>query len=271
MPHLVVTSVCNIPMLRYKIGRPPPWLRRILRQKQKWGLDSIDLNYRLVDERDIGSVEDNWEDLLFQQAKQEGLLASSNAAARGNRCNQSLSPAYSLPDFEPNTEGTSSYGYWPWRIRRESFEVFVRRRWEYAVRGWELWQKVKREKWLEQHENVHRYLAAAVGMGQRLQNAVVRYAEDHGRALPERGIRSVEEKRKLVAELMKLGPLHVPVEWSERVVDKERPDYLHEENALRGANMADLPTYETSGQSFSVFGAEPGGGYTDKARKRGRR
>lgn len=209
VPQLVTTSVGSIPMLRYKIGRPPPWLRRIVRQKQRENLKGVHRSENLEIVGDMGLWEDAWErevGSLARRGVKEGLLELD-------------------AHFDTRLGPEESYSYWPFRVRQEAYHIFDRRRWWYAYRGWRLWQKVKREKWLAERETIPERLAKCVKQAQVLQRDVVRL----GRRMEISGdfaVRDDAQAQEMMVELEALGPLEVPVEWSVKAMDRDLPTYL---------------------------------------------
>lgn len=233
VPHHIVTSVGTIPMLRYKIGQTPPWLRRIVRQKQQWMLQSFEQSEELEHQRFLGLREDEWDRLLWKQAQQEGLI---DADERRDAKRNSLSVGEW--DYSEMVKGSISYSFWPQVLRLEHYETFLEKKWQNSVRGWELWQVVKREQWLADREAIPYRLARAIESAQRLQDDVQSWATSHGANFTTitprtSNFRPRETSEAMRGEVLACAPLHIPVEWSERVVDKERPAYLQKPRDLQ--------------------------------------
>lgn len=245
VPHLVVTSVGNIPLLRYKIGRKPPWLRRIITQKIKWDMRSSEESERLEEDRAIAHFEDQWDAIVYRQARQEGLaITESYSVQRSDSEPPSTTTTPAAAEFleAPPFVGPDSYVYWPQQMRQANFDAFEQRKWEYAVRGWQLWQKVKRERWLSERETIPARLLQVVRVAQRMQGQLEGLAKKGSKGEVGCSRRTAEEYEELVADLKALGPLHVPVEWSEKVVDREWPRYL-KDGARRRATGERLSGY----------------------------
>jgi hypothetical protein len=241
VPHLVVTSVGDIPMLRYKIGRAPAWLRRVVLQRQKWDLRSQREAQEAAALRMMAESEDEWEDILGEWVREEVRRGRQGVDVRefsggGNSVGDGSENHVMkrLGEVDEQAGGVQDrYTYWPVQTRQTNHAAYEARKWEYGVRGWRLWQKVKREKWLSERETLPERVAAAITEGQRLQNDLVHESEHMCVAL--RGpLRSHEDCKDMRDELMAIGSLEIPVELSEKVVDKDPPRYLQDEANVRG-------------------------------------
>jgi hypothetical protein len=182
---------------------------------------------RIDEERAMAKMEDVWDGIVYRLAKEEGRLGLDGDGGGGGDVEE-------RDGFEePPYMYQASFTYWLQRSRSIAWEAFERRKWDFGVRGWQMWQKVKRERWLSERETIPSRLAAVVKASQRLQDEVQLKvgAAGWGRgemAVEAKGWRSTEEYDELMAELKAMGPLHVPVEWSEKIVDKQWPKYLQE-------------------------------------------
>lgn len=230
VPHHVVTSVGFIPMLRYKIGRPPPWLRRIVRQKSQWMVRNLNRSDELEHQRRLGLVEDEWDRLLWEQARQENFVSAEN---QRNAKRNGLSVGEW--DYDEMGKGTASYSFWPQYTRQLQYEAFLEKKWQNAIRGWELWQVVKREQWLADSEAIPYRLARAIDAAQRLQDDVQSWTLKNGitNSTTSFSLRPAESCKAMREEVLSRAPLNVPVEWSEVVVDKVRPSYLEKPPELQ--------------------------------------
>lgn len=230
VPHHVVTSVGFIPMLRYKIGRAPPWLRRIVRQKSRWMVRNLDRSDDLEHQRRLGLLEDEWDRLLWDQARQENFIdADGQHDAERN--------GLGVGEWNSEEMGmrSASYSFWPQYTRQQQYETFLEKKWQNAIRGWELWQVVKREQWLADREAIPYRLARAIEAAQRLQDDVQSWVLENGvtHSTTTFSLRAAKSCEAMREEVLSYAPLNIPVEWSEVAIDKERPSYLEKPPELQ--------------------------------------
>ncbi|ETN36278.1 uncharacterized protein HMPREF1541_08555 [Cyphellophora europaea CBS 101466] len=234
VPHLVVTSVGNIPLLRYKTGRAPPWMRRIVRQKQMWMTRQFEKVQEMEYVRGLGYWEDEWEKMVWTEARRQGCVSKTGQLLKVQRHTDDM------PTWSWNEAFGDSYSFQAAAAKAHLWNRFHDKIRQHAVKGWELWQIVKREKWLADREGLPQRVASAVRAGQWLQEQLRAWAHEHGRSFPEG--RSAKESKALARDAADCGPLHVPVEWSEVVVERERPAYLRQmEQAAREKQQVRRP------------------------------
>ena len=233
VPNMVVTNGPSIALLRYKTGRQPAWLRRITRQKLN-SLRELFWNIQALEQsQPLAATEDTWDVIVARQAKQERLEISSTTSG-----------------------SEKSWAAEGGEFVRVGWDAYKEHTQYWAVKGWELFQIRKQEQWLAEKEALPYKIASAVQNGQRLQEKVLAFQREKYESTidpnaatgPATGTawldaardvfdasdsafvfrpRSKEQSKQLIRESIDVAPLIIPVEWSRKVVDKQRPRWLN--------------------------------------------
>ncbi|KPI36634.1 uncharacterized protein AB675_10021 [Cyphellophora attinorum] len=238
IPHLVASQNAGVTaMLRYKTGREPAWLRRIQLQQIKRVGRYTDQVRPIQDAIAMGKMEDRWDSDTLAQAQREGVLSSSENGLGGvsedkaQRLNWEEAHITAVEGLHANHQ---------------------KRLFTQAVKGWKLWQIVKREKWMAEKEGIPYKIASAIQRGQRLQDELLklagtsservkaRHGSENGSSGVDWEIRSKETSKELIRGALACAPLMIPTAWSEKVVDREVPGYLEKPLTPSGDAMQRL-------------------------------
>lgn len=184
VPDLVITANGGIPLLRYP-GRQPPWFRRIITQQTRRSDRMIASVQKLTSLAHSGELEDEWDTLVRQQARAENVALPLESAH---------------PHFE------DSWASLPAEQKEEIWATYHERGRQWSIRGWELWQIVKREKWLAEKEGLPYVIASAIQSGQRLQVAVLQCMAQHGRVKPKASCTAASDTTSATANAETVAP-----------------------------------------------------------------